>query len=93
MSATVLPIQTIVRDPRVRSGRPILAGTTLRVSDLVAYHLFDGHSPEQLALQFELDLAQVHAALSYYYSHREEIDGEIRSNAEAADRYRSQLEG
>ncbi|MDY7093418.1 MAG: DUF433 domain-containing protein [Acidobacteriota bacterium] len=93
MSATVLPIQTIVRDSQVRSGQPILAGTTLRVSDLVAYHLFDGLSPEQLALQFELNLAQVHAALSYYYSHREEIDAEIRSNAEAADRYRSQLEG
>lgn len=89
---TVLPIQSIVKDPDVRGGRPIVHGTTIRVSDLVSYHLFDGLTAEELALQFRLELADVHAALSYYYSHRQEIDSEIDANAREAERYRSQLE-
>jgi hypothetical protein len=33
---TILSIDLIVSDPNVRSGRPIIAGTTLRVQDVVA---------------------------------------------------------
>lgn len=93
MTVTILPIDSIVRDPAVRSGSPVVAGTTIRVSDLAAYHVFDGLSPDQLAAQFELGLTEVHAALAYYYGHRREIDGEIRANAEAAEGWRSQLSG
>lgn len=93
MSATILPIDSIVRDPSVRGGSPVISGTTIRVSDLAAYHLFDGQSPDQLAAQFGLGLTEVHAALAYYYGHRQEIEGEIRSNAEAAERWRSRLTG
>ncbi len=92
MAAKVLSIDAIVEDPALRGGRPILAGTTLRVSDLAAYHVFEGLSAEALALQFELDLAQVHAALSYYFTHRAEIDAEIRANADEAEHWRREIE-
>jgi uncharacterized protein (DUF433 family) len=91
MTAQILPIDTIVRDPEVRGGSPVVSGTSVRVSDLAAYHVFDGLSPEQLAVQFDLELAQVHAVLAYYFSHRSEIDEEIRANAEAAERWRIEL--
>jgi uncharacterized protein (DUF433 family) len=89
--AQVLPIEFVVSDPEIRQGQPFLAGTTLRVSDLAAYHTLAGLTPDQLAAQFDLDLAQVHGALSYYYRHKPEIDAEIRANADQADLWRQRL--
>jgi len=91
MAAQVLPIDTIVCDPDIRGGRPIVAGTSLRVSDIAAYHIHGGLSPDELAVQFNLDLAQVHAALSYYFTHRTEIQAEIQENAEEAEKWRQVL--
>ncbi len=91
MATKTLPIDLIVEDPEIRGGRPVVGGTTIRVSDVVAYHLFDGQSPEELAVGFALDLSQVHAVLSYYHSHRAEIDAEIRANADEAERWRLEL--
>ncbi len=88
MPAKVLPIEMIVRDPGVRSGRPVVAGTGLRISDIAAYHIYEGLSAEQLAIQFNLDLAQVLAALSYYFHHQAEIDTEIQSNPREAEQWR-----
>ncbi|HEY6320167.1 MAG TPA: DUF433 domain-containing protein [Thermoanaerobaculia bacterium] len=78
-------------DPDLRGGKPLVAGTTLRVSDLAAYHTLAGLTPDQLSVQFELDLARVHAALSYYFRHKAEIDAEIRQNADQADLWRQHL--
>jgi uncharacterized protein (DUF433 family) len=91
MAAKVLPCDTIVRDPDIRGGRPIIAGTSLRVSDIAAYHIHGGLPPEELAVQFHLELAQVHAALSYYFTHRTEIQAEIQQNAEQAEKWRQVL--
>jgi uncharacterized protein (DUF433 family) len=87
----VLPIEAVVSDPDIRGGRPLVAGTTLRVSDLAAYHTLAGLSPDQLSAQFDLDLADVHAALSYYFRHKADIDAEIQENVEQADLWRQRL--
>jgi uncharacterized protein (DUF433 family) len=92
MSAQVLPIECVIRDPEIRGGQPVIEGTTLRISDLAAYHTLAGLSPEQLAVQFDLDLGRVHAALSYYYQNKPAIDAEIRANAEQAEIWRRHLE-
>ena len=91
MPAQVLPIDCVVSDPEVRGGRPVIAGTTLRVSDLAAYHILAGLAPEQLSVQFDLDLGRVHAALAYYYQHKPAIDAEIRANAGEAELWRQRL--
>lgn len=91
MPVQVLPIEAVVRDPDVRDGRPIVAGTTLRVSDLAAYHVLAGLTPDQLSAQFDLDLWRVHAALSYYFRHKAEIDTEIREDADQAELWRKRL--
>jgi len=91
MPAEILPIEAVVRNPEVRGGRPVVAGTTLRVSDLASYHTLGGLTAEQLAVQFELDLAKIHAALAYYYQHKASIDAEIRANADEAERSRQRL--
>ena len=44
------------------------------VLDKIAY----GWSPEEMHLQHpHLSLAQIHAAMSYYYEHQEELDADI----------------
>lgn len=82
---TVLPIDVIVSDPKIRGGRPVISGTGIRVSDIVAYHIFDKQTPEELAAGFKLTLGQIHAALAYYYMHESEIDEEMRANAEDSE--------
>jgi uncharacterized protein (DUF433 family) len=91
MTAQVLPIEYVISDPEIRAGQPVLVGTTLRVSDLAAYHILAGLTPEQLSVQFELDMARVHAALAYYYRYKTEIDAEIRANADQAEIWRQRL--
>jgi uncharacterized protein (DUF433 family) len=87
----VLAIESVVSDPDIRGGKPIVAGTTLRVSDLAAYHIFAGLTPDQLSAQFDLDLSRVYAALAYYFQHKAEIDAEIRENEDQADLWRQRL--
>ncbi|RPI97581.1 MAG: DUF433 domain-containing protein [Chloroflexi bacterium] len=92
MVATVLSIDTIVSDPKIRGGRPIIAGTGIRVIDIVAYYRYGGQTPEELATGFALSLGQVHAALAYYHLHKDEIDESMRAEAERAEQLIAELE-
>jgi uncharacterized protein (DUF433 family) len=47
------------------------------VSDVVLWHFQMGMSFEQIAGDYHISLAAVHAAMSYYYDHREAIDQRI----------------
>src|SRR3990172_8444968 len=85
MGATVLSIDAIVSDPTIRGGRPIIAGRSVTVSDLLARYLRWGTTPPELAAQFKLTLGQVHAALAYYYMHQGAMDEEMRRDQEMAD--------
>src|SRR5258708_21351496 len=83
---TVHTIDTIISDPQVRVGQPVIAGTNLRVSDMATSHIYRGLSPEESAVNFGLDLGQVYAALAFYYQHKAEIDQQMRDEAANADR-------
>lgn len=71
-------IDLIAKNPAIRGGRPCVAGTGLRVTDLVIAHLFHKRSPEEIASDYELSLPQVYASLAYYYQHKDELDEDIR---------------
>lgn len=59
-------------------GRPIIAGTTMKVIELVVEHLAYGWSPEELKYQHPyLSMGQVYAALTYYWNHQQQIDQEL----------------
>ena len=93
MAANILAISEIVSDPKIRGGRPVIAGTGLKVSDVVLTHTTgDKLSVEDIASHYRLPLGQVHAALAYYYLHQEEIDREIQTNREEAERLVAELE-
>jgi len=64
----------IVRKDGILGGEPRLAGhriSVLQVADMV---LEGEYSPEHVADQLGITLAEVHAALSYYYDNPEEMD-------------------
>jgi uncharacterized protein (DUF433 family) len=77
---TILAINTIVSNPTIRAGRPMIAGTTLRVQDVAAHHIYRHLTPDELADQLQISLAQVHAALAYYYTHQDEMNAQIEED-------------
>jgi len=74
--------------PEVRGGRPRIAGTRITVADIVIMHLRLGQSLEEIAGKYNLDLADVYAAMTYYYDHRAEIDGSIEADEAFAEAFR-----
>jgi len=55
-------------------GKPHIAGTRMSVAAIAKMYLEMGESLEEIAADYNLSLAEVHAAMAYYYDHREEID-------------------
>ncbi len=82
--ATRLMIEHIVSDPNIRGGRPRIDGTGITVHDL-AEDYNNGWSVEDMVEQFELTPGQVHAALSYYFDHKDQIDRETRERRAQSD--------
>jgi uncharacterized protein (DUF433 family) len=81
---TVQSIDLIVTNPRIRGGRPCVLGTGIRVTDLVMASLFHQRSPDQIASDFDITLAQTYAALAYYYQHKEVLDQDIKEQIRLA---------
>ncbi|MDE2818489.1 MAG: DUF433 domain-containing protein [Chloroflexota bacterium] len=73
-------INLIYRNPEVRGGRPCIVGTGLRVIDIVMAMQFGNRSPEQMAEDYQVSLAKVHAALAFYYENKDEIDQDIHED-------------
>lgn len=69
-------ITHIVSTPGVRGGKPRIRGHRITVHD-VAIRMREGLNPEGIANMYGMTLGEVHAALSYYYDHRDQIDQEI----------------
>jgi len=57
------------------------------VSELARRYEFMGQSPDDIVAELpQLSLAQVHAALAYYYDHRDEILAELRAEDDFVQR-------
>lgn len=81
---TLESINLISIDPTIRAGRPCIAGTGLRVTDIVMAHLFHHRTPDDIVVDYEIALAQVYAALAYYYEHKAMLDADIRQQLQIA---------
>jgi uncharacterized protein (DUF433 family) len=74
----------ISRRPEIRGGRPCISGTGVSVRRISQWHNL-GLIPEEIARKFgHLSLAQVHAALAYYYANQAEIDADLAAEAQEA---------
>jgi uncharacterized protein (DUF433 family) len=75
----------ISRQPGLHGGRPCIAGTGVSVRRIAVWHNM-GYTPEETANNFgHLSLAQVHAALAYYYANKAEIDADLEAEEREYD--------
>lgn len=57
---------------------PMIAGTSIKVVELVLDHLAYGWSPEELHFQHpHLSMGQIYSALAYYWDHKTVLDVDI----------------
>jgi uncharacterized protein (DUF433 family) len=78
----------VLNDARV----PVIAGTTMKVVELVLAQAAYGWSAEELGGQFpHLTLGQIYSALAYYWDHHETLDANIEGRIRKVDRIRSSM--
>jgi uncharacterized protein (DUF433 family) len=82
----------ITKTPGVCGGRACIAGSRIRVLDVVNWHEKRGYSPDEIVDMFPgITLADVYAALTYYFDNRQEIEEEFRKELEWAERIKATI--
>lgn len=61
----------IVWDDAVMGGQPHIANRRIRVRDIVQWYDIAQMNADEIAADYDLDLADVFAALAYYFLNRE----------------------
>ena len=69
------------------NGVPWIAGTKVKVAEVVLDKMAYGWSPEEIHFQHpNLSLAQIHGALTWYYENQASVDEYIRDGLDEAER-------
>jgi uncharacterized protein (DUF433 family) len=68
----------------IRDNRPLIAGTGIKVAIIANMIVHHNTSIDWIVENYDLTPAQIHAALSYYYDHAEELDRYVREGDELA---------
>ena len=78
----------ISEDPEVCSGRACVAGTRIRVMDVVALH-DDGLSAQEIVAEYPSlsGPTDVYAALVYYADHKDEVEADFAEDERRADEF------
>ncbi len=77
----------VVQGPNGPKAR--VAGSRIRVQDVVIWHEKLGMSPDEIVHHYPtITLADVHAALAYYWDHRSEIEGAITQSDAIVEAFR-----
>jgi uncharacterized protein (DUF433 family) len=80
----------IVVTPGTCGGKPRIAGHRITVQNIVIWHERSGMSPDEIVAQYpQLSLADVHAALAYYWDHVAEILAGIAADEALAEQLRA----
>src|SRR3954469_24355868 len=81
--------QHITSTPGVCGGRPCIAGHRIRVQDIYAWHELQGRSPDEIVSSFpQITLADVYAALSYFWDNRDEILSQMKQQDHVVEQMR-----
>jgi uncharacterized protein (DUF433 family) len=80
----------IVSTPGICGGRPRIDGHRITVEDVAIWHERMGMSPDEIVSEYPtITLSDVHAALAYYFDHREEIDARMTEDRAFAEALRA----
>jgi uncharacterized protein (DUF433 family) len=83
----------IALNPAVLGGKPCIAGRRIRVVDVAFWHEKLGWSADTIASKHNLTLAEVHAALAYYYDHRTQLDAELQADEAFVNELKQRIPG
>lgn len=75
----------------VAGGKPRIAGHRITVQHIVIWHERMGLSADEIASNHGLSLAEIYAALTYYYDHRQEIDEAILADESTVSELRKRI--
>lgn len=76
----------------VCGGKPCIAGSRIRVQDIYVWHDLQGKSADEIVSAFpQLSLADVYAALAYFWSHRDEILAQMKQGEELVEAMKQQF--
>ncbi len=67
-------------NPAVAGGKPHIRGHRITVQNIVIWHERMGQSVDEIASEYNLSLAEIYAALSYYFDHQDEVNVSIRES-------------
>ena len=77
---------TIESKAGVCGGKPCVRGTRIRVQDIYVWHELQGLSADEIVSRFpQLTMADVYAALTHFWEHRDEIQKQMREDAELVE--------
>jgi uncharacterized protein (DUF433 family) len=80
--------QRITTRPDVCGGKACIAGHRVRVLDIVVWHEHQGMTPDEIVSHVPtVTLADVHAALAYYFDHIDQIQQEMRDERSHAEEF------
>lgn len=83
---TEIPVPGITRTEGVCGGRPCIAGTRIRVTDIVTAVQLE-YSQDEIADDFDLSPEQVDAALLYYERNQDALDADMKRQDENFERH------
>ncbi len=86
--ATLRMDQYINISSGITGGKPCIAGHRITVQNIVIWHERMGKSADEIAAEYSLTLAEVYAALAYYFSNRSEIDQSIEDSDVYVESYK-----
>lgn len=93
----IVTMQHIDISPDIAGGKPRITGHRITVQNIAIWHERMGLTADEIASSHGVSLADIYAALTYYYDHRQEIDQAILADesyiAELRSRATSKLSG
>jgi uncharacterized protein (DUF433 family) len=85
-----MPVLTATHIRFDERGVAWIDDTNTKVIEVALDMIAHGWSPEEIHFQHpHLSLAQIHAALGFYYDHKVEMDEQIHRNVQELERLRS----
>ena len=78
----------ITRTPGICGGKPCIAGRRIRVQDVYEWHETLGLTAAEIAREYNLSLAQVHAALTYAFENLDQILADIEASEKNVESFK-----
>ena len=80
----------ITRTPGVRGGKPCIAVRGIKVQNVYIWHELMDMSADEIAIAYDLTLAQIYAALTYAFEHLDGIKADIEEDENIVEQFKKE---